>query len=150
MNDKVEIGGIYPHLVTLPMFRCIKAICGTLGIAYEGKSYKNATDFIGEYKELSMKVRKGYKVTSADLPDDATDDKVIQDIIDQNEREYFGKEELDEAHSKCSKCGMVYALRHLGWDIDTWNVGHYGCNMGNASRRSKGYDYGTKCPNCLY
>ena len=51
------------------------------------------------------------------------------------------------ANTTCSKCGCVYPLLEE-YEVDTWNLGHYGCNMNNAPRIFKGYkDPG--CPHCL-
>lgn len=38
----------------------------------------------------------------------------------------------------CYECGNEYEL-YEEYEIDTWNVGHYGCTMDNAPRRLKGY-----------
>lgn len=51
------------------------------------------------------------------------------------------------ANTTCSKCGCIYSLKEE-YEIDTWNIGHYGCTPANAPRRFKGYkDPG--CPHCL-
>jgi len=51
------------------------------------------------------------------------------------------------ATTKCTKCGHVYALREE-YEVDTWNLGHYGCTMDNAPRIFTGYkDPG--CPRCI-
>jgi len=51
------------------------------------------------------------------------------------------------ANTTCSKCGCVYPLLVDTW-VDTWDLGHYGCNMGNAPRIFKEYkDPG--CPHCM-
>lgn len=51
------------------------------------------------------------------------------------------------ANTKCPKCGCVYSLLEE-YEVDTWNVGHYGCTMENAPKIFKGYkDPG--CPHCL-
>lgn len=47
------------------------------------------------------------------------------------------------ANTTCSKCGCVYPLL-----VDTWDLGHYGCNMDDAPRIFKEYkDPG--CPHCM-
>lgn len=51
------------------------------------------------------------------------------------------------ATTRCPKCGCVYDLQE-DYETDTWNLGHYGCNLDNAPKVFKGYkDPG--CPHCL-
>lgn len=47
---------------------------------------------------------------------------------------------------KCSKCGNSYDLEPI-YKVDTWNIGHYGCNRGNAPSAITGYR-DTGCPYC--
>lgn len=51
------------------------------------------------------------------------------------------------ATTRCNKCGHVYELEEK-YEVDTWNIGHYGCTMSNAPRIFTGYrDPG--CPKCI-
>jgi|LGOV01.1.fsa_nt_gb predicted RNA-binding Zn-ribbon protein involved in translation (DUF1610 family) len=49
--------------------------------------------------------------------------------------------------SVCKNCGCYYDNEPI-IEVDTWNVGHYGCTMANAPRRIIGYEEITLCPHC--
>lgn len=62
------------------------------------------------------------------------------------QKEIDNQVDTSKPYKTCNDCGTKYNLTPE-YEIDTWNVGHYGCTMANAPRILKGHkDDG--CPRC--